>query len=332
MKPLSDLARAFINRYQGGFPVTEPRPYARVAAEIGCTEGGLLALIHELVDDGSLSRFGPIYDASRLGGEQTLAALEVPEERYDAVADCVNALPEVAHNYRREHRLNMWFVVAAPGPGAVAATLAAIERETGLRVFNFPKLHEFYLGLWLALGPDGRVETVPVPRQGRTAALIGQAPDAVDFRIINATQRGLPLVADPLQAIADKAAVDRSQVGRCLQDMLASGAIRRIGAVPNHYRLGLRGNGMTVWDVPDELAVVLGEQVGALDFVSHSYLRPRHPGVWRYNLFAMVHGHARDEVLEKTARVADILGPDCRAHNVLFSTAVLKKTGLRLAA
>jgi DNA-binding Lrp family transcriptional regulator len=108
--------------------------------------------------------------------------------------------------------------------------------------------------------------------------------------------------------------------------------IRRIGAVPNHYRLGLRGNGMTVWDVPDELAADLGEQVGALDFVSHSYLRPRYPGIWPYNLFAMVHGHDRAEVVTKAERVAEVLGPHCRARDILFSTEVLKKTGLRLAA
>lgn len=328
--PLSDLATAFLNRYQGGFPLTAARPFAAMAAALDAREADLLATVRALVADGRLSRFGPIFDASRLGGGQTLAALEVPEARFDEVAAGVNALPGVAHNYRREHRLNMWFVVAAPTPGQVSDTLATIKHDTDLRVYNFPKLHEFYLGLWLAFDADGRVDTVPVPVVAR--ANTGQVLDEVDYRLVNATQSGLPLVKDPLSTLAEAVGLDRGQVVERLQAMHDSGAIRRIGAVPNHYRLGLRGNGMTVWDVPDAVAVELGERVGALSFVSHSYLRPRYPGIWPYNLFAMVHGHGRDEVIEKAAQVAEILEPYCLANDVLFSSEVLKKTGLRLAA
>lgn len=326
---LPALAREFINRYQGGFPVTDARPYARVGEALGVSEGEVLALIGELVGAGYLSRFGPLYDASRLGGGQTLAALEVPAERFDSVAAQVNALPAVAHNYRREHALNMWFVVAAPQRDEIATTLRQIEHATGLPVYDFPKRHEFYLGLWLRLDAQGGVDTVPVPE---TAQGAGAPLDAVDREIIAATQGGLPLVEEPIVALAERLDLDAWQVAGHLQAMLDSGAIRRIGAIPNHYRLGLRGNGMTVWDVPDEEAVALGERVGALDFVSHSYLRPRHPGVWPYNLFAMVHGRGRDEVNAKYARIATLLGGRCRAHDILFSSEVLKKTGLRLAA
>jgi len=325
---LTALARSFINRFQGGVPV-DGRPFARMAGVLGCGEQELLALTGELVSGGYLSRFGPIYDASRLGGGQTLAALEVPETRFDEVTAKVNALPAVAHNYRREHRLNMWFVVAAPTSDGVAETLDEIERSTGLRVYNFPKQHEFYLGLWLRLGDDGTVDTVPVPVTERSAARV---LDELDFQIIAATQSGLPLVERPADAVAHEIGTTVDVVISRLESMLSGGVIRRVGAVPNHYRLGLRGNGMTVWDVPDELAVELGERVGALDFVSHSYLRPRCEGVWPYNLFAMVHGRGRDEVRAKAERIAGLLKPHCRAHDVLFSSEVLKKTGLRLAA
>ena len=326
---LSALARAFVNRYQGGFPIAEARPFDCLAASLGSTGDAVLGLIKTLLDSGYLSRFGPIYDASRLGGGQTLAALNVPEERFAAVAGQVNALPEVAHNYRREHALNMWFVVAASSPAGVAATLQEIERSTGLQVYDFPKQHEFYLGLWLALDEQGGVDTVPVPLDRGTSP---RPLDEVDYRIIAATQSGLALVEKPVEELGGRLGLSPQEVVARLEGMLDSGAIRRIGAVPNHYRLGLRGNGMTVWDVPDELAVELGERVGALDFVSHSYLRPRHPGVWPYNLFAMVHGRGRAEVLEKVGRVAEVLDPHCRARDVLFSSEVLKKTGLRLAA
>ena len=328
---LSGFARAFINHCQGGFPVTEARPFARLADALGTDEGSMLGLVRSLLETGQLSRFGPIYDASRLGGGQTLAALKAPAERFADVAAQVNALPAVAHNYRREHALNMWFVIAAPTPEGVESALREIGEATGLQVFNFPKQHEFYLGLWLALDEQGVVDTVPVPLayQPQHAP---HALDAVDYRIIGATQAGLPIVEEPLVELGGQLGLAPAEVAARMQSMLDSGAIRRIGAVPNHYRLGLRGNGMTVWDVPDDIAIELGEQVGALDFVSHSYLRPRYPGVWPYNLFAMVHGRGRDEVSAKAERVAAILGPHCRAHDVLFSSEVLKKTGLRLAA
>jgi DNA-binding Lrp family transcriptional regulator len=325
---LSELAREFINRCQGGFALAG-RPFARLATRLGTGEAELLSLIRRLLDEGYLSRFGPIYDASRLGGGQTLAALSVPEADFVRVAETVNALPEVAHNYQREHRLNMWFVVAAATPAALAGTLGEIARRTGLQVYDFPKQHEFYLGLWLHLSADGAVDTVPPPVSALSPP---EALDAVDYRIVSATQGGLPLVSEPVEALAESLHLPAGEVLQRLERMLSTGAIRRIGAVPNHYRLGLRGNGMSVWDVPDGLAVELGERVGALDFVSHSYLRPRYPGVWPYNLFAMVHGVGRAEVLVKVERVAELLGEHCRARDVLFSTQVLKKTGLRLVA
>lgn len=113
--------------------------------------------------------------------------------------------------------------------------------------------------------------------------------------------------------------------------MLDSGVIRRMGAIPNHYRLGLRANGMSVWDVDDVQLETLGSAVGSLDFVSHCYQRPRQGQRWPYNLFAMVHGMDRDQVHAKTGRIAELLGPACRGHQVLFSSQILKKTGLRIA-
>jgi DNA-binding Lrp family transcriptional regulator len=123
---------------------------------------------------------------------------------------------------------------------------------------------------------------------------------------------------------------DTDTVLRRMRRMLDRGVIRRIGAIPNHYRLGLHGNGMSVWDVNDDKLQELGARVGRLDFVSHCYERPRHSPLWPYNLFAMVHGHDRDEVTAKLTEIVALLGSDCRQHDVLFSTKILKKTGLRL--
>jgi siroheme decarboxylase len=156
-----------------------------------------------------------------------------------------------------------------------------------------------------------------------------QAIDAVDRRILVACQAGLPLVERPYHALAKIVGIEAGELMGRLQALLSRGVIRRIGAVPNHYKLGYRANGMTVWDVPDERVSELGARVGALPFVSHCYRRPRHLPLWPYNLFAMVHGHDRDEVAGQIEAIRDCLGPDCRAHEVLFSTRILKKTGLR---
>jgi DNA-binding Lrp family transcriptional regulator len=154
--------------------------------------------------------------------------------------------------------------------------------------------------------------------------------DELDRKIIQATQGGLPLVPEPYQQVADEVGTTPQEVMDRMQRMLESGAIRRIGAVPNHYTLGFRGNGMTVWDVPEEKVQHYGRLIGELDFVSHAYHRPRFLPEWRYNLFAMVHGSDREAVKDKVAAIAEMLGEDNRAHEVLFSTQILKKTGLRI--
>jgi DNA-binding Lrp family transcriptional regulator len=151
-----------------------------------------------------------------------------------------------------------------------------------------------------------------------------------DAALVRALQAGLPLVPRPYAALAVRLGVREEEVLQQLGAMLADGRIRRIGAVPNHYALGYRANGMSVWDVADDSVRDFGPRVGALAFVSHCYRRPRRPG-WPYNLFAMVHGRDRAEVEAKVAQIAALLGPAARASETLYSTRILKKTGLRIA-
>jgi DNA-binding Lrp family transcriptional regulator len=155
--------------------------------------------------------------------------------------------------------------------------------------------------------------------------------DADDRRLIVATQAGLPLVSRPYDAIAGQLGMTAIEVQQRLQRMLDDGRIRRIGAVPNHYALGYAANGMSVWDVEDAGVDVLGARVGALAFVSHCYRRPRRLPDWPYNLFAMIHATSRNEVEDKVGAIAGLLGDACRRHDVLYSSRILKKTGLRLA-
>ncbi len=155
--------------------------------------------------------------------------------------------------------------------------------------------------------------------------------DEIDRALIRAMQTGLPLCREPYVALAQELNLTASEVMARVQAMLAHGAIRRIGAVPNHYRLGITANGMTVWDVADADADQAGAMIGAMPFVTHCYRRPRHLPHWPYNLFAMVHGKSRAEVEDKAARIAEVLGDRARGRDILYSTRILKKTGLRLS-
>jgi len=156
--------------------------------------------------------------------------------------------------------------------------------------------------------------------------------DDIDRALIVATQGGLPLVPRPYHAIAEQLGLSADEVMQRLRGLLASGVIRRIGAVPNHYAIGWTANGMTVWDVADDQVDELGAKIGALDFVTHCYRRPRALPTWPYNLFAMVHGASRDECSAKAAEIRALLGDACQASDILYSTRILKKTGLRIGS
>ena len=145
MSVVDPTGRAIINGLQGGFPLTQ-RPFRDAGAKLGLSEDELIEGVRDLIAAGQLSRFGPLWNAELLGGGVCLAAMAVPSERFDDVADLVNAHPEVAHNYERGHVLNMWFVVSAESAGRIAEVIAEIERETGLAVHAMPKTREFFIG------------------------------------------------------------------------------------------------------------------------------------------------------------------------------------------
>ena len=154
--------------------------------------------------------------------------------------------------------------------------------------------------------------------------------DETTRRLVAATEAGLPLSVRPFAKLAAELGISQAEVLARFSRMLDEGSVRRIAAVPNHYALGYCANGMSVWDVPDEHARECGRRVGALPFVSHCYLRPRHPPRWRYNLFAMVHGKSRESVEAQVRQIEQLLGERQRAHEVLYSKRILKKTGMRL--
>ncbi len=143
---MDDLDRSILNRLQDGFPIAD-RPFALVAEELGTDEQTLVDRVAALREDGTLTRFGPMYHAERMGGGLTLAAMEIPDSDYEQVVEQVNAFPEVAHNYARDHQLNMWFVLATETPERIDDVIEQIEAATGYKVYNMPKQQEFFVGL-----------------------------------------------------------------------------------------------------------------------------------------------------------------------------------------
>ncbi|MBF0380825.1 MAG: Lrp/AsnC family transcriptional regulator [Magnetococcales bacterium] len=331
MITIDAISRSIINSLQIGFPLSQ-RPFADVAAGLDISEFILITRLQSMLSHGFLTRFGPLFNAEQMGGGLTLAAIAVGDDEFDKMADIVNAMPEVAHNYARDHTLNMWFVLATETADGIQASVDKIEKQTGHKVFNLPKLEEYRLGFKLKLGKDDSIDTVPLEvssylKVGEDSDL---EPTKEERAIITATQEGLPLIPNPYEDVANSLGMTEQQLINHLTKMLERGWIRRIGVVPNHIRLGLKGNGMSVWNIPDDRIKAVGEKISTLGYVSHCYKRPRDLPEWAYNLFVMVHGRDRSIVSERVDDIAKMLGDDNRGHEILYSSKILKKSGMRL--
>jgi len=346
---LTALDRGIINAFQGGFPVTE-RPFEPAAAAlrehgIDVTGPELCERVRELDEEGILSRFGALVNAEKIGGAASLVAMHAPEDRYDETAETVNEFTAVAHNYEREHpHLNMWFVVSVAdhpdpdkdGSDRVDEVLAEIEAATGQETYNLPKLREFHVGAKFLV--DG-----PVPDGDVDLSVLGPAVSPSDRSTLTPEERdlvveiqgGLPITETPYADVAAALDADVGWVIETIKRFEAEGKVRRVGVIPNHYALGYTENGMTVWDVPEDALDEVGPAVAALDFVTHCYERPRHAGVWEYNFFAMTHGRTEAESERRIAEVKELMDEHWAVGNddwdTLFSTRILKKTGIRIA-
>jgi DNA-binding Lrp family transcriptional regulator len=340
VEQLDRTDRAIVNAFQGGFPVVE-RPFEAAATalrdrSIDITANELLSRIRTLDEDDILTRFGALVNAEEIGGTATLVALHAPEDRFDEIAEQVNAHREVAHNYEREHpHLNMWFVVSVADAGHVERVLADIETETGQTTYNMPKQSEFRVeAKFLLDGPiaDGDIDLSGLGPDVTLADRTTITPDERD--LIHTIQDGFPLTATPYSDIADAIGQKRKWVHETIKRFNEEGKIRRVGVVPNHYALGYTENGMTVWNVPSETVSEVGPAIASLEFVTHCYQRPRHEDVWSYNFFAMTHGRSETESRERIEQVRERMNDfwDVSENDwdTLFSTRILKKTGIRL--
>lgn len=313
-----------LNEFQRDFPLC-PAPFAELAARLGVAEKAVLGSLEKLRREGKISRVGAVFAPKRIGAS-TLAAMAVAPEKLEAVAAAVNRFPEVNHNYEREHRYNLWFVVTAASEGRLQATLGAIEKAAGHPLLALPLLEEFHIDLGFSL--QGTVQkSVATARPIHPAAPIGES----ERRLVSVLQEGLPFFMRPFALIAERIGASESDVLLRIRRWLEEGDIKRFGVVVRHRELGYTANAMLVHDIPDEQVSEIGRALAEEPAVTLCYRRPRLLPDWPYNLFCMIHGRERGEVESIIADLRQRHGLNDRAHDILFSLTRFKQNGARYA-
>ena len=313
-----------LNEFQRDFPLC-PAPFAELASRLGVAEKVVLGGLEKLRREGKISRVGAVFAPKRIGAS-TLAAMAVPPEQLDAVAAAVNRFPEVNHNYEREHRYNLWFVVTAGSEGRLQATLGAIEKAAGYPLLPLPLLEEFHIDLGFSL-LGGKTKNVAVARPVKPV----EPMDEAERRLVSVLQEGLPLFMRPFSLIAERIGASESDVLGRIGRWLEEGAIKRFGVVVRHHELGFRANAMVVHDIADDRVSELGRLLAEEPAVTLCYRRPRVLPDWPYNLFCMIHGRERGEVEEIIAELRQRHGLLDAPHEVLFSLTRYKQNGARYA-
>lgn len=321
-EPVINPALALADRWQRDFPLHK-RPFAILGAQSELSEGETLEMMQALADQNVLARIGAAVRPNTAGAS-TLAAIAVPKEQLLEVAELVNTHPSVNHNYERDHDINLWFVVTAANRATVTATLNDISTHTGLEVLDLPLECAYHIDLGFPLTGKRQHNIEPSP------AKIGSI-DHADIHLLQELEDGLDLVPQPYARIAARLGWSEDDVLERLASLAERGVISRFGCILRHRSLGYVANAMAVWDVPDDIVDEIANRLAARREVTLCYRRKRRPPYWRYNLFAMVHGHQRRTVARQINRAAAETGLSEFAFSILFSNRCFKQRGARLA-
>lgn len=319
---LSPSAFQLLNAWQHGFPLIS-RPFRKLGLSVGLSEQIVLDYFRQWRMSGLLSRIGPVLNPSCMSS--TLVGLQVPSSRLEDVAAQVSAMPEVNHNYEREHPVNLWFVMACPHPQALQARLDELAGQTGLHPLSLPMQSAYHIDLGFNLAPSfwktaaAMPPCCPLPAEG--------SPQQA---LLHAVQHGLELHPEPYQELARHAAMAEKQVLDQLGTWLEQGLFRRFGVVLHHRSLGYTANAMCVWTLPDDIVDSVGMQLGREPGVTLCYRRRPHLPQWTHNLFCMIHGKDRAQALQQHERLSRRLGLEAFPHAVLFSTRCFKQRGALL--
>ncbi|MBK9522003.1 MAG: Lrp/AsnC family transcriptional regulator [Rhodocyclaceae bacterium] len=346
--PYSPLEFSLLNEWQRDFPLVT-NPFAVIADSVGAgaecrlstadplrrrkavlcetptsppstAESNVLSTLSRLATRGAISRVGAVF-APRRVGVGALAAVAAPVEKIEVIAAQINAHATVNHNYQREHVYNLWFVVTAPEKASLNATLKQIELETGCAVIAMPLAEEFHIDLAFDLHSGHSAvqhckSTIPVQRE----------LDVAERRLAAQLQDGLKLCPQPYAELAMRANMSEGEVLGYLQRWQDEGLIKRFGIVVRHHEMGYRSNAMVVFDIPDDTASAVGAALAKTQGVTLAYRRERCLPAWPYNIYCMVHGRSRTDVLPIIEHLASIAGA---APTVLFSVRRFKQCGAR---
>jgi DNA-binding Lrp family transcriptional regulator len=316
----TELRRSLLNDWQRGFPLVAA-PFAHIAAALGCSEATVIEQFQALRAQGDLSRIGGVF-AAGAGGAGLLAAVAVPPAQLDAVAALVSAQPSVNHNYEREHRWNLWFVLNGSSASAVQRTMDSLQSLVRLPMLRLmmQRAYRIDLGFDLA-GSIGRSRT---DTRGEAPAPLA----AADWPLAALVEQGLPLVRHPYDRWALQLGNDGDQVVGTIARWQRDGTLKRFGAIVRHHELGFDANAMTVFDVPDAEVDARGDALARDDAVTLAYRRERAAG-WPYNLYCMVHGRDRGSVCAALEGVVRRAGLSHVPRETLFSRRRFKQEGAR---
>lgn len=319
------LDQALVNLLQREFPL-EPRPFAALADRLQTTEDDVLARVQRLKGERIIRQIGAIFDSRRLGYQSCLVAARVAPGRLEAAAEAINRHPGVSHNYERNHAFNLWFTLTVSPGRDLQAEAERLQAEAGVESLRLlPTVRTFKIGVMLDVGggEDGVGRETPTRAVDDTP--LRPLTDG-DIAAIRALQNDLPVVSRPFALLAADAGMAEEDLLGHAQRLLAEGRMRRFAAVLHHRRAGFAANGMGVWNVPDERAMEVGEQMATFSAVSHCYQRPRYPD-WPYNLFTMIHGRTIEECERVAAAISAQTG--ITDYSLLFSTREFKKVRVR---
>lgn len=318
---LDQIDRRLLDDYQRDFPLVA-RPFACLGQDLGLPEAEVIARLAGMQSRGQISRVGATVRPNTAGAS-TLAAMSVPEDRIEEVAELVNAENGVNHSYLRENQWNLWFVATAADGAALAAQLARLEAATGLQVLDLRLVQAFNIDLGFALqGPRAQMVRRPPPDM---AALC-----ASDRPILQALSQGLPLVQQPFAQLAESLGQTEDHILARIKALSEAEILTRVGVIVRHRAIGWTSNAMVVWDIATADVAAAGNALSALPGISLCYQRVTVPGVWPYALYSMIHARSRAEamaVLDAAKALPELAGVD---HSVLFSTRCFKQTGAQL--
>ncbi len=314
-----DLEKHLLNDWQRDFPLVQ-RPFQQIADNLDMLENDVLATYDSLKHQGAISRIGAVVRPNVIGAS-TLAAMAVPPDRLDEVAAHVSSYREVNHNYERDHDYNLWFVVTADCEAGRDKVLRSIEQETGLAVMSLPLAEAYHIDLGFDLEKMKR----QAPCSPYAASTIDV--DDTDRSLLWELESGLPILMRPYAIIGKRLGMEEDEALDRLRRLIDGGVIRRFGVIVRHHEVGYNANAMVVWDVPDDQVSDVGNRLARHNTVTLCYRRRRCLPDWPYNLFTMIHGTSRDQVLGHIENLKSAEGLDRTPCDVLFSERRFKQKG-----